>query len=201
MSTTRDVSADLKVDRLDLAIDQVTALLVAVPDDGEMTRRIVSALPQRTSRVRWLLPQLAAIGAIVIAALFWTTRSDTPPTLATLPTLDGPRMHGLAKAVAANEPGTALRTMPLESASARNDSRELRRDLAVAASGRVGGPLERMEPLEDDHERALSAIAAVAALVVPSMSPIEIPATELLTIAPIAVSDLPMTAESFSQQK
>ena len=58
-----------------------------------------------------------------------------------------------------------------------------------------------MEPLEGDHERALSAIETVAALVVPSMSPIEIPATELLTIAPIAVSDLPMTAESFSQQK
>ena len=195
MSTTRDVSADVKVDRLDLAIDQVAARLVAVPDDDEMTLRIVSALPQRTSRLRWLLPQLAAIGAIVIAALFWTTRGNTPPTLATLPTLDGPRMNGLANAVAANEPGTALRTMPLESASARNDSRELRRDLAV------GGPLEPMEPLEGDHERALSAIETVAALVVPSVSPIEIPATELLTIAPIAVSDLPMTAESFLQRK
>ena len=191
-------------DRLDTAIDHVASRMVAVPDDGEMTLRIVSALPERTSRLRWLIPQLAAIGAIVIAALFWTARSNTPPALATLPTLDGARMNGLANAVAANEPGTALRTMPLEpleSASARNDSRELRRDLAVAAVGRVGGPLEPLEPLEGDHERALVPIEAVAALVVPSMSPVEIPAAELLTIAPIAVSDLPMTAESFSQQK
>lgn len=193
MNSTHDLSADLsaearrakvearsaKVDRLDTAIDHVASRMVAVADDGEMTLRIVSALPERTSRLRWLIPQLAAIGAIAIAALFWTTRSNTRPALAALPTLDGPNMVGLANAVAASEPGTALRTMPLE---------RLER-------------LERLEPLEGDHERALSPMEAVAALLVPSMSPVEIPATELLTIAPIAVSDLPMTAESFSQQK
>ena len=182
MNSTHELSAEArsaKVDRLDTAIDHVASLMVAVPDGGEMTLRIGSALPERTSRLRWLIPQFAAIGVTVIVALVWTTRNESTSEIAMLPSSAGTSMIGLASPVAANEPGTPLRTMPLE-----------RLEL-----------LERLEPLEGDHERALLPIEAVAALVVPSMSPIEIPATELLTIAPIAVSDLPMTAESFSQQK
>ena len=166
-------------DRLDTAIDQVASRMVAVPDDGEMTLRIVSALPERTSRLRWLIPQLAAIGALVIVALVWTMRNESTPGIAMLPSPAGTSMIGLANAVAADAPGTASRTMPLEGLE----------------------HLDRMEPLDGDHDRALLPIEAVAALVVPSLSPVDIPATELLTIAPIAVSDLPMTAESFSQQK
>ena len=169
----------MTTDRLDAAIDHVAARMVATSDDDELTLRIVTALPERTSRLWWLIPQLAAIGAIVIAALVWTTRNNTAPALAALPAANLAQMTGLATAVAANAPGTALRTMPLEPLE----------------------PVERMEPSEGDHERALSPIAAVRALTVPSMSPVEIPATELLTSAPIAISDLPMTAESFSQQK
>ena len=182
MNSTHDWSAEArsaKVERLDTAIDHVAARMVAVPDDGEMTRRIVSALPERTSRLRWLIPQFAAIGAIVIAALAWPTRNESTADIAMRPSSAGASMIGLANPVAADAPGTALRTTPLEPLE----------------------PLEALEPLEGDHERALLPIDAVAALVVPSMSPVEIPATELLTIAPIAVSDLPMTAESFSQQK
>ena len=166
-------------DHLDAAIDRVVARMVAVPDDGELTLRIVSALPERTSRLRWLIPQLAAIGAIVIAALVWTTRNESTPAIAMLPSSAGTPMIALANPVAAHEPGIALRTMPLEPLA----------------------PLERLESLEGDYERALSPIEAVAALVVRSLSPVEISATELLTIAPIEISDLPMTAESFSQQK
>ena len=159
-------------DRLDAAIDYVAARMVAVPDDGEMTLRIVSALPERTSRLRWLIPQFAAIAAIAIV-LAWTTGNENDPEIAMLPSSAGTSLVGLANPVAAAAPGTALRTMPLEHLE----------------------PMEPLQPLEGDHERA------VAALVVPAMSPVEIPATELLTIAPIAVSDLPMTAASFSQQK
>ena len=46
-----------------------------------------------------------------------------------------------------------VETPPLESASARNNSRELRRDLAVAALGREGGRLEPVEPLEPPPTR------------------------------------------------
>ena len=116
MNSTHELSAEArsaKVDRLDTAIDHVASRMVAVPDDGEMTLRIVSALPERTSRLRWLIPQFAAIGVTVIVALVWTTRNESTSEIAMLPSSAGTSMIGLASPVAANEPGTPLRTMPL----------------------------------------------------------------------------------------
>jgi hypothetical protein len=188
-------------DHLDAAIDHVAARMVSVPDDADLALRIVSALPERTSRLRWLIPQLAAIGAIVIAAILWTTRNNTAPTTAALPSSEVAPLVELAGSVIAREPGTAWRTLPLESASARIDSRELRRDLAVAASGRVGGRLELVElvePLDGDFDRSLPPIAAVTALVISDMDPGALPGSPALVLAPIAITELPLTAESFS---
>ena len=165
-------------DHLDAAIDHVAARMVAVPDDGELALRIVTALPERTSRLRWLIPQLAAIGAIVVAALIWTTRNNTAPALGTLPSEVAP-IVGLASAVTENEPGTVSRTLPLEHMES----------------------LEPMEPVVQtagvDHERALSPIEAVSALVVTDVAPSELPETPALELAPIEITDLPLTAESF----
>ena len=170
-------------DRLDTAIDHVAARMVAVPVDEEMVLRIVSALPERSSRWRWLLPQLAAIGALAIGALVWTTR--TPQSSATTPLVSSSLnlMAGLASVVAAD--GT---------------------EAEIAASARPLALREGLELLEpwrngSDHERSLAPIEAAAALVVPPIVQTEIPATELLTIAPIDIGELPMTAESFSQRK
>jgi hypothetical protein len=58
-----------------------------------------------------------------------------------------------------------------------------------------------LEPSGSDHERSLAPIEAAAALVVPPLAPSEIPGAELLTIPAIDIVELPMTAESFSQQK
>jgi hypothetical protein len=166
-------------DRLDAVIDQVAARMVAVPDDCEMTLRIVSALPERASRLRWLIPQFAAIGALVIAAIMWTTRNDRTPETVLVPTSAGTRMTGLANPVAANEPGTALRTMPLERVE----------------------HLERMEPAMSasaDHERSLPAIAAMRSLDFESLAPVSLPEDAPLTMEPLAIADLPLTADSFS---
>ncbi len=192
-------------DHLDTAIDQVTARMVAVPDDREVTLRILAALPDRPSRARWLLPQCAAIGAMAIAALVWTTRTGPVPLIATRPSAAVAAMSGLANGVASNEPrtvvgtATVVRTMPLESASARNSARELRRDHAVAAFGREGGPQQPLAPLEwfpeRDHDRALPAIEALNALTVDEVSPTSIAASPLLSLAPIEVVELPMTAD------
>jgi hypothetical protein len=172
----------MKVDRLDAAIDHVAARMVAVPDDDEMTRRIVSALPERTSGWRWLVPQLAAIGAIVLAALVWTTRQSTPPAVAALPSSGVSPTIELASAVA-REPGTAVRTMPLE-----------RLEL-----------LERMEPAVPvasvDHERALPALEASSSLSVPDAQTSEIALPEAIGLAAIEIADLKLTAESFSQKE
>ena len=171
------------VDRLDAAIDHVAARMVAVPDDAEMTLRIVTALPERTSRLRWLIPQFAAIGALVIAAIMWTTRHDRTPEIAVLPSSAGAPIIDLANPVAANEPGTAVRTMPL----ARLE------------------PLERMEPtvpvVSADHERALPAIDALGALSVADARTSEITLPAAIGLASIDIADLKLTAESFTTKK
>jgi hypothetical protein len=167
-------------DQLDAAIDQVAAGMVAVADDGEMTLRIVSALPERRSRLRWLIPQSAAIGALVIAAFMWATGNDNTPESATLPSSIGTSVIALANPVPANEPGTVLRTMPVE---------RLER-------------VERMEPgvaaESVDHERSLPAIAAMRVLDFESLAPVSLPEDAPLTLEPLTIVDLPLAAESVS---
>jgi hypothetical protein len=180
-------------DPLDTAIDHVASRMVAVPDDTEMTLRIVSALPERTSRRRWLIPQFAAIGALVIA-LVWTTRNESTPEIAMLPSSAGTSIIGFASPVAADAPGTALRTMPLESAFARGP--------AVAASGQGGGRTEATVPIVSvDHERALPAINALSALSVTDARTSEIAMPAAIGLASIEIADLKLTAESFTPQK
>ena len=162
-------------DRLDNAIDAVAARLTRVEDNGALAAQIIGALPARTSRLRWLIPQFAAIGAIVIAGLVWTTR-NTPRARATLPSANLAPTTGFANAVAANEPGTALGTLPVE-------------------------PLQRVEPLEPlggDHERSLPAIAALRSLDFDSLAPVSLPEGAPLTLEPLAIADLPLTADSLS---
>jgi hypothetical protein len=167
-------------DQLDAAIDQVAMRMVAVPDNGELTQRIVAALPERTSRLRWLIPQFAAIGALVIAALIWTTGNDNTPESAMLPSSIGTSVIAFAIPVAANEPGTALRTMPLERLE-----RVARMEPRVAAES-------------VDHERSLPAIAALRSLDFDSLAPVSLPEDAPLTLEPLAIADLPLTADSFS---
>ena len=182
--TTPDLSAEARRakvdrDRLDAAIDHVAARMVAVADDADMTLRIVGALPERTSRLRWLIPQLAAIGVIAIAAIVWTMRGNTAPAIATLPAATIAPMTGLVNAVAADEPGTAFRTLPRE-------------------------PLARpgtMEPAvmtSSDHERSLPAIAAMRPLDFDSLAPVSLPEDAPLTLEPLAIADLPLTTDNFS---
>lgn len=166
----------------DAAIDQVARQMVAVPDDPEMVARIVSALPERSSRLGWLIPQFAALGAIVIAAVVWSTRerpastvvlpSTQVATATALPRVITPRTPGTPR-----EPGTVVRTQPLER-------------------------LEPMEPLEplglgSDFDRSLPSLEIVDSLMVSDLTPVELPASPALELAPIGVTDLPLTAESF----
>ena len=58
--------------------------------------------------------------------------------------------------------------------------------------------LERLEPLEGDHERSLAPIEAMSALVMSDMDPNALPGSPALVMAPIAITELPLTAESFS---
>ena len=165
-----------KVDRLDAAIDLVAARMVTMPDDGQLTLRIVSALPQRTWRWRWAMPQLAVIGAVVCAAFVWTTRSHDTPATTLLPAVANASVAALPAAVIANDSGVLLNT-----------------------GNSAMAPVAPMAPValtgEADHERSLPAIDALTALAVDAVSPSVIPASPLLELAPIEIVDLPMTAD------
>ncbi len=160
-------------DRLDAAIDQVTARMVQVGEDEDLALRIASALPERSLRFSWLIPQFAAITAFAIAAVVWTMRDPATPSL--LPSSDVVAVMAVPKVVA-REHGTAFRTLPLERLE----------------------PLEPVEPLDGDHERSLAPIAAMSALVMSDMDPDALPGSPALVLAPIAITELPLTAESFS---
>ena len=162
------------VDRLDSAIDQVAARIVQVRDDEELALRIAGALPGRSSRFRWLLPQLAAVAAFAIAAVVWTTRDTATPSLLTAVVA----VMAVPNSVAAVPPGTASRAKPSE-------------------------PVEPVKPLdslprEGDFDRSLAPIEAMNALVVSDLEAQDLPAASPLVLPPIAITDLPLTAESFS---
>ena len=161
------------VDRLDSAIDQVAARIVQVRDDEELALRIAGALPERSSHFRWLLPQLAAVAAFAIAAMVWTTRDTATPSL--LPLTAVVAVMAVPNSVAAVPPGTASKAKPSEPVR----------------------PLDSL-PREGDFDRSLAPIEAMNALVVSDLEAQELPAASPLVLPPIAIADLPLTAESFS---
>ena len=165
---------------LNTAINHVATRMVAVADDPGMVTRIVAALPERSSRLGWLMPQFAALSAIAIVAVVWSTR-ERPTVLPVLPSSDVAAI-ALPPVIAAREPGTAVRTMPVE-------------------------PMEPMEPMEpvdpsrSDFERALPAIEALSALTMSDLTPRELPAADALSLAPLEIGELPLTAETISPNK
>jgi hypothetical protein len=164
-------------DRLDDAIDRVTARLTHVDEDPIFVSRVVAALPERVSWLGWLFhawaPRLAMMAIVVGAATLVSRRGPAPIAPETnAPIVAVSPVTPPAELVAAVAPA-AVSTWPLERLE----------------------PLERMEPLRHDHERSLAGIEAPAALAMQSLAPADLPADEGLSLAPLAIADLPMTAE------
>jgi hypothetical protein len=167
-------------DQLDDAIDAVTARMTHVDDDPALASRIVAALPERVSWFGWLFhswaPRLALVAVVVASGWLWN-RVATPAVVTPLPAvarIQPVRMPTTVVATAAPEPN---RTKPLE-------------------------PLELLEPVAPskplDHERSLPPIEAPAALALVSLASVSLPEDAPLTLAPLAIADLPLTAESIS---
>ena len=159
-------------DRLDTAIDHVAARMVAVQDDPDMTLRIVSALPERSSRLGWLVPQFAAFGAIVIAAVVWSMRERPAIVPQLLPSTEIAAVTAFPR-VTAREPATVPGTVPVEPVE----------------------PLEPLELLDPDFERALPSLELSA------IGAESLPAVAALTLAPLEIGELPLTAETISPNK
>ena len=169
-------------DHLDRAIDHVAARMTRVEHDDAIASHIVSALPERSIWTAWLFqswaPRLAMIAVVIAAGLAWGGRAARDNTSEVAP-LAGPHQHAVAVAYASTvrehlEPN---RTLPLE-------------------------PVEPLEPLEPrvDFEHSLPSIAAVATLELEAIAPASLPEDAPLTLAPLAIADLP-AAESISPRQ
>jgi hypothetical protein len=170
-----------KVDHLDHAIDQVAARLTHVDDNAALAARIISALPERVAWFGWLFrswaPRLALI-AVVVAGIVWGSRvrevsaPDASPIASSQPITTPTVLVASVREAAPN------RTMPLELLE-RLEPLE---------------PSERMEPTAD-FERSLAAIAAPESLVLGALAPTVLPASERMIVEPLALTDLPLTAD------
>lgn len=172
-----------EADRLDAAIDQVAARMVAVPDDGEMTLRIVSALPERPAwSLHWLMPRLAITAALAIAALGITV---------VLRTFDD-RSTAVLRSAVLSSPAVELAAAALEHRTTREPASIVRRTFVEPSQS------DRRTTDVLDHERSLPAIAAMRSLDFDSLAPVSLPEDAPLTLEPLAIADLPLTTDSFS---
>lgn len=166
MSAAREWS-DLSAEARSAKVDVVAKQLVDVQEDAELAARIASALPERRSRFFWLIPQLGAVAALVVAAVVWSNHEAPAPPLATI------AMVPLRAAVDAVEPFRPIESLPLVRIE----------------------PLEPLEP--SDHERSLPAIEAPGVLAMSDLAPRDLPVVEALTLQPLEIGELPLTGESF----
>jgi len=168
------------LDRLDDAIDAVAMRMTSVEETDAFATRILASLPDRSP---WILqswiPRLAITAALGIAATFVVLRTFDAGSTDVLRSTDNRSTMVLAAAVPEHrtlvEPPQIVRRTIVE--RSQND----RRTIDVP-----------------DHERSLPSIAAVAGLNIDSLAPSALPEDAPLTLAPLAIADLPLTAESIS---
>lgn len=169
---------DPRRDRLDDAIDAVAARLTHVDADPAMASRIVSALPERAAWFGWFhswVPRLAMLVVIVIGGWLWSRAESVAPAIPR-PFVARLEPIGTKPTLIAAAPLEPVRTKPVEPLE----------------------PLEPLERLEPDHEFSLPAIQAPAGLEVDSLAPVSMPEDAPLTLAPLAIADLPLTSETIS---
>ena len=161
-------------DRLDEAIDRVAARMTHVDDNGALTGQIVNALPERSIGFGWWFrswaPRLAMVAVVIAAGIVWSNRGtqESSPIAATIAGSPNTDLIPLVASVREAEPNRTLPLEPLE-------------------------PLEPMEPSNADFEFSLPSIAAVAALELEMIAPASLPEDAPLTLAPLAIADLPLT--------
>jgi hypothetical protein len=165
-------------DRLDQAIDQVAARLTRVDDDPGFASRIAEALPERRSRVRWLIaPALAGLAAFVLAVI-QTNVPDRPP--ASIP-------ESVPAAIRKDVQAMVQTAVPEKLPS--NVRRRARSN---------DGTNIRATDRSSDHEFSLAPIDRPGDLVIGSVAPRSLVPELPLNVEPLEIADLPVTSELFS---
>ncbi len=172
-------------DPLDQAIDRVAARMISVEATNVATvEQLVARLPERSGSGGWLrvlAPQAAVAAALIVAALVWTTRNreHVVPGPVTVPPLA--------------DAGLAARDVPVVPATAPG------MDARIATAGvAVRRVTPAAAPLPADHERSLAPVEAPAPLEVVSLALPSRPEEAFVVLAPIVLTELPLSGESIS---
>ncbi len=163
-------------DHLDAAIDAVAARLTHIEDNPALASRIVSALPERSAwSLHWLMPRLAITAALAVAT-----------TIVVLRTFD----EGSTEVLRTEVVSSPIVELPAPIArTVAEPSQIVRRTI-------VERPQNERRTIEvPDFERSLPSIAAARSLELDSLAPVSLPEDAPLTLEPLAIADLPLTAE------
>jgi hypothetical protein len=166
-------------DPLDEAIDRVAKRLTQVEEDSQLAARIAAALPDRFTWFGWLTdawaPRLAVLGITVGALGLWSVRhtSEVMPAAQPLASRAAWNWSELGASAVEREP------------IATNGMASLERSV----------PTVPVEPFT-----GLPPVKAPASVEIASLAPSRLPAEQALSIEPLVIADLPLTAESLSQR-
>jgi hypothetical protein len=166
-------------DHLDRAIDAVAARLTRVEQDDAFAQRIVNALPER-SPTYWWAPRLAFTAALAIGVSLVVLRTFDERSTDVLRTENPSAPMAAYPAAAANRTAVELELI-------------VRRTI-------VEPPQNDRRTTVDvpDFDRSLEAIDALGALSLASVAPSVLPEDAPLTLPPLAIEELPLTAETIS---
>lgn len=163
---------------LDPAIDAVAKQLTRVEDDPHLASRIAMSLPERSAAsFGWWALRLAMIAVMIAAGIVWGNRAGSDP-------------RGAEPLAASN---VALAPAPLMAAVAELEPNRTQPVEPLE-------PLEPLEPAAPDHEFGLTPVAPPLELGIAALTPRDLPAERPLTIAPLALSELPLSADFPSQR-
>ncbi len=189
MNTGRDLSAEArsaKVDRLDDAIDVVAARLTKVADDEDFAQRITSRLPERPGWSLWGLMPRVALGAIVLAYVLTTVLTNVRRSF------DDRSTIGQSN----DRPNASLNDRVNAPSNDRvNASSNVRRTSVERSSN------DRANDRPNDFDGSLPALAAASALRLESLAPVTLTEDAPLTLLPLTIADLPLTAETISPRE
>jgi hypothetical protein len=158
--------------------------MVRVVENDALATQIVNALPERASWFGWL-PRLAMTAGLAALAVTVVLRTfdDSSPTVLRSEVLSSQTV-ALASA--------ALATAVLQNRTyVEPTSTERRTTVKLPENDRRTTSTDAT-----DFEHSLPSIAAVAALELGVIAPATLPEDAPLTLAPLAIADLPLTAES-----
>ena len=175
-------------DQLDDAIDAVAARLTHVDDNDGLSTRILESLPDRSRwNLHWLMPRLVMTTAVGMAVALVVLRTFDGRSTDVLRTFDERSTDVLRSAV--------LSLPTVELATAAPEHRTIV-ELPLIVRRTTVERSSNDRRTTADFDRSLAAIASPLPLALGAVEPSDLPGQTPLIVAPLAIADLPLTAEN-----